>query len=94
MLGSKTLCKLYQKSVKGKEKEVNFIDQSPTKELNNFDASDFTYRVDNFIVGKINFDDQDHVNEFSRFQGVDLNDDFTNTTYDFAEQVSGENEKN
>ncbi|CAM8885416.1 unnamed protein product [Rhodiola kirilowii] len=67
---SEHLCKLYQESVKGKGKEVNFIDQTPMNEFNRLEESDFNNEhvdtVGDFTNAKeINFIDNDPMNEFT-----------------------------
>ncbi|CAM8982422.1 unnamed protein product [Rhodiola kirilowii] len=58
------LCKLYQESVKGKGKEVNFIDQAPMNEFTRLEESDFNNEhvdtVGDFTnINEINFIEHD-----------------------------------
>ncbi|KAL9661207.1 hypothetical protein QQ045_026029 [Rhodiola kirilowii] len=75
------LCKLYQESVKGKGKEVNFIDQTHMKEFTRLDESDFNNEhvdtVGDFANAKeINFTDHDPMNEFTHLGERNFSDDF------------------
>lgn len=94
---SEHLCKLYQESINGKEKEVNFVDQNPMIGYTHLDASDFD---DDFIQTidepseknkEVNLTGQNHTNDLSQYEAINLNDDFTNTEFDFSEQGIGGN---
>ncbi|CAM8922298.1 unnamed protein product [Rhodiola kirilowii] len=75
------LCKLYQESVKGKGKEVNFIDQAPMNEFTRLEESDFNNEhidtVGDFTnANEINFINHDPINEFSHLGEHDPSEDF------------------
>ncbi|CAM8883325.1 unnamed protein product [Rhodiola kirilowii] len=75
------LCKLYQESVKGKGKEVNFIDQAPMNEFTRLEESDFNNEhvdtVGDFTnANEINFINHDPINEFTHLGEHDPSEDF------------------
>ncbi|CAM8895733.1 unnamed protein product [Rhodiola kirilowii] len=75
------LCKLYQESVKGKGKEVNYIDQTPMKEFTRLGESDFNNEhvdtVGDFTnANEINFIENDPVNEYTHLGEHNPSEDF------------------
>ncbi|CAM8897583.1 unnamed protein product [Rhodiola kirilowii] len=64
------LCKLYQESVKGKGKEVNYIDQTHMNEFTRLGESDFNNEYVDKVedcsnANEINFIENDPVNEYT-----------------------------
>ncbi|CAM8981626.1 unnamed protein product [Rhodiola kirilowii] len=75
------LCKLYQESVKGKGKEVNYIDQTPMNEFTRLGESDFNNEhvdtVGDFTnANEINFIENDPVNEYTHLGEDNPSEDF------------------
>ncbi|CAM8998973.1 unnamed protein product [Rhodiola kirilowii] len=75
------LCKLYQESVKGKGKEVNYIDQTPMNEFTRLGESDFNNEhvdsVGDFTnANEINFIENDLVNEYTHLGEHNPSEDF------------------
>ncbi|CAM8934960.1 unnamed protein product [Rhodiola kirilowii] len=75
------LCKLYQESVKGKGKEVNYIDQTPMNEFTRLGESDFNNEhvdtVGDFTnANEINFIENDPVNEYTHLGEHNPSEDF------------------